>query len=146
MSLTRRLATGLIIRGAGIRDLKELKEIYNDNTVSLSATPFGATGPIDVLYVKNPVMWKGLKGNAFWKFANGYQPKKKGSVKGAIANGLRSAIRISRACSGRKGVARHPKGGYLIPAKALCQIETSQKEGGAPKSMKRYVRVTQLLK
>lgn len=142
MGLTRRLATGMIIKGAGIEDLGDLNKLQLDNTLSLSATPFGATAPDEALYVKRAVPWKGVTGTLDEVFGTLNQYVGKKGV--GIGNALRKAIDISRGCAGTKGVARHPKFGYTIPAKALCQINKQKEAGVTPSSMRRYVRVTQL--
>ena len=142
MGLTRRLATGMIIKGAGIEDLKDLNRLELDNTLSLSATPFGATEEDESLYVKRAVPWKGVTGTLEEIFATLNQYVGKKGV--GVGNALRKAIDVSRACAGTKGIARHPKFGYAIPAKALCQIMEQKKAGKTPSSLRRYIRVTQL--
>ena len=105
----------------------------DDPSMRLSATPFGAVGPWDTLYVGNPAPWKGYRPGSVDRFYATWP---------GPGSGLRKAVDISIKCAGKHGVARHPKFGYFIPAKALCQIE----EGPVKTSLKRYVRVTQLIK
>jgi len=142
MGLTRRLATGMIIKGAGIEDLGDLNKLQLDNTLSLSATPFGATSQDEALYVKRAVPWKGVTGTLEEIFATLNQYVGKKGI--GVGNALRKAIDVSRTCAGTKGIARHPKFGYAIPAKALCQINRQKEAGVTPSSLARYIRVTQL--
>jgi len=132
MGVTRRLATSLALERM---DLKDLNEAFKDPKISVSATPFGATSRKDAVYVKDAVPWKGLVTKDLTKFTEairemGYP---------GVAEGLSKAVRISKECAGRRGVARHPRFGYYVPAKAVCQLELKVSRIGYPK-----VRVTQL--
>jgi len=93
--------------------LKELMDIARSNEYSVSYTPFGRFGLRT--YIRKAAPWKGLKGEAFWKEAEKH---------GRLADGLRSAINISRSHAGEKGVAlvRYVDGSYgIMPYKSALQ-------------------------
>lgn len=98
--------------------LREILELAKSNEWRLSRTPFGAFGIRT--YIGKAVPWKGLKGDAFWEEAKKH---------GRLAEGLETAITISKRHAGQTGVAIVKIGKFykVMPYKAAMQmVETGK--------------------
>lgn len=98
-----------------VRELsvRELMDLARSNEYSVAYTPFGRFGLRT--YIRRAAPWKGLKGDAFWDEA---------SKHGRLADGLRSAIDISKRSAGNTGVAlvKYMDGSYgIMPYKSALQ-------------------------
>ncbi len=92
--------------------LEDIMRLRTDSEYSLTTSPFGIT-PAEYaanppLYLKRAVAWKGKMGAEFERTAPS-----------AVVEGLKKAIRISKACAGIKGTVLH--NGKLYPRKCIEQ-------------------------
>jgi len=100
--------------------------------VRTTTTPFGAPVGGRIRSLGRSVVWKGLRGEAFWKFAREYVPKDKEHAKydkGGLAKGLRKAIKLSKSHT-EKGVSLvvHPYGyTTILPTKVVRMMEDAKK-------------------
>ena len=99
--------------------------------VRTSTTPFGAPAGGRIRYLGRSVAWKGLRGEAFWSFAEAYVPKGKKAKydKGGLAKGLRKAIELTKSHT-EKGVSLvvHPYGyTTILPTKVVRMMEDAKK-------------------
>jgi len=74
-----------------------LAQIASNRMFRTGTTPFGMPPGMVVRYVGRAVPWKGLKGDAFWRWAEKEKPE--------LARGLRKAIDISKKNAEIYGVA-----------------------------------------
>ena len=78
-------------------NLFQLAAIGRTPGIRTGTTPFGMPPGAQVRYIGRSVPWKGLKGDAFWSWADANKPR--------LAEGLRAAIKISKGAAGTYGVA-----------------------------------------
>lgn len=97
----------------------DIISIRGNNKVRLTTSPFGITPEQYVtnppIYVGGAVAWKGVKGAKFWDVADKYVGEK--GV--GLGNGLKKAIKISKACAGIAGTVLF--NGKLYPKKCIEQ-------------------------
>lgn len=121
-------------------NLFQLAAIGNTPGIRTATTPFGMPPGSVVRYIGKSVPWKGLKGDAFWKFAEEYKPKthfgkplteaEREKYKGILADALRMAIDISKRAAGNYGIAviaLQDGRQMVVPRKVAKQMELAGK-------------------
>ena len=109
-------------------NLFQLAAIGRTPGIRTATTPFGMPPGSVVRYIGKSVSWKGLKGDAFWAWAEKFTPKT--GRTGAIAEGLRRAISISKEAAGNYGVAIISLADgrqMVVPRKVAIQMERAGK-------------------
>lgn len=109
--------------------VEDLNLVRTSPDMRLTASPFTHNAD-EIVFLGSAVPWKGLHGAKFWEEAEKHKGNPEKGQKGkTVAEGLRAAIEISKACRGRKGTIR--VGGRLLPKKVVCQMERATKEEAA---------------
>ncbi|PIP53045.1 hypothetical protein COX08_03150 [Candidatus Beckwithbacteria bacterium CG23_combo_of_CG06-09_8_20_14_all_34_8] len=114
MGKGRIIASELALKGVSP---ERIDALANSPSVSLQKMGFGSLE--GHILIRNAVTWK----------------RKPENLPEGVKKGLGKAIGVSKACAGTKGMATHPKKGYRIPAKGVCQIEKAP--GKAARKYKR---------
>ena len=102
-------------------NLFQLAAIGRTPGIRTGTSPFGMPAGSMVRYIGRSVPWKGMKGDAFWSVATKY---------GRLADGLRTAIRISKDAAGTYGVALVSLADgrqVVLPRKVVKQMEAQGK-------------------
>ena len=103
--------------------VQDVIRIRNDNTVSLTTSPFGVT-PEQYLnnppiYPKKAVAWKGYKGLGIEGFSRAIRNLIGDTQASNMIAGLKKCIKLSKECAGIKGTELY--NGKLYPRKCIEQ-------------------------
>jgi len=91
--------------------LIDVAEVAADPAHRTATTPFGALPGRVVRYVGRAVSWK----------------RHAERMPSAVVAGLEKAIKISKGCTGVRGVGVNPITGEVVPAKVICQMKAAGK-------------------